>query len=333
MNRINPSFDSYLLSNCSWIDVRAPIEFEIGTIPKAVNLPLLNNNERHLVGTTYKQLGREAAIRLGHELISGDVKQARLASWQEHIEKNPNSIIFCYRGGLRSQITQQWLKEAGVNVPIVEGGYKVLRHFILDLIANLIPQMNFEIVCGPTGSGKTKFLYDSGRPFLDLEKIANHRGSAFGSYESPQPHQANFENTMALEILRLSKENSKATILLESESRMIGRCVVPDSLISKIKNCKKIEIDLPLERRVENIFVDYILQSRLGLQSDVTRFEDFRKAIKSISRRLGGMRAQEILNDIHFAEKDFVANGSLESNRVWIQKLLVWYYDPLYKKE
>lgn len=319
-------FERLLLGSTRWIDVRAPVEFSAGAVPGAINLPLLSNEERHRIGITYKQQGREAAVKLGHELVSGEVKETRLRAWLE-ASQDVGTIIYCFRGGLRSQITQSWLREAGVSRPIITGGYKALRRFLLGILEQRIPEL--EVVSGPTGSGKTTFLHASGKPFLDLEELAAHRGSAFGAMDRAQPSQADFENALALAILRLPKGEK---VLVENESRLIGHCYIPELFFHKMKASPKIHLEKPFEERVENIFRDYILESRLGQKNDLSRFDDFRKSVIAISRKLGGARAQEILQDLDLCRKEFETERKLDRNRVWIGKLLEWYYDPLYRR-
>lgn len=323
-------FEDLFLNSARWIDVRAPVEFEDGTVPGAVNLPLMTDEERHDVGLTYKQSGQAAAIELGHKLVSGAIREARIAAWTDELKKHPDSIIFCFRGGLRSRTVQSWLGENGIHAPIVAGGYKALRRFLLQSLQQNVARLNFEVVSGPTGSGKTHFLSRSGRPFLDLERVANHRGSVFGKFETPQPSQIDFENAIAVELLKLAKQSQ--LILIENESRMIGQRIVPELLFHKMRKSPKTVIELPFDQRVENIFKDYILDSSLGLRQDIGKFSEFRQAVNKISRKLGGLRTQEILNDLDTCERDFSINRNLDLNRVWIAKLLEWYYDPLYRR-
>jgi len=323
-------FESLLVSSSSFIDVRAPIEFSSGSLPGAVNLPLLSDEERHEVGLTYRQLGQEAAISTGHRLVAGDIRAGRTQSWLNHIQKHPESILYCFRGGLRSQTVQKWLGEKGVDRPLIEGGYKALRRFLLEVLEHRISKLQFLVVGGATGSGKTRYLYSTSAPCIDLEKLAVHRGSAFGALESPQPSQASFENSLAIELLKLPTTHSP--ILIENESQRIGRCTIPQAFFSKIQSSPKITLAVPLEQRVENIYQDYILNSSLGLRGDALRFAQFRRALIAISKKLGSQRSEVLLNNLATSEKEFRLNGTLESNRVWIQKLLVWYYDPLYQK-
>lgn len=312
-----------------WIDVRAPIEFNAGAVPHALNLPLLDDEERHQVGLTYKKKGQAAAIELGNRLVSGQVKEARIAKWLEAVQDS-SSVIYCFRGGLRSQTVQTWLNERGANRPIVEGGYKVLRRIFLNVFTEILPKMRFQVVAGPTGSGKTEYLKSSGQPYLDLEGLACHRGSAFGAIEGlSQPSQAEFENRLAVELLKLSTLDQP--VLIENESRMIGRVALPGALYGVIKDSPKLNLDVPFSERVENIFNDYVLNSALGRRGDPSKFEEFEHAIAAIARRLGGQRAHELQMDVRVAREEFSAGLGLGANRIWISKLLKWYYDPVYR--
>lgn len=326
-------FENLFLQDTSWIDVRAPIEFNEGSIPHAVNLPILNDAERKEVGTAYKAQGKDVAIQLGHKLVSENVKQERVEQWAQFKQNHPNAVMYCFRGGLRSQIAQQWLKELGVDCSIVQGGYKALRKYLMEAIENLVPQMSFLVIAGLTGSGKTYYLYSSRKKFIDLEKLAHHRGSAFGAYTTPQPTQINFENHLAVELLKLFQrvKSSNESILIESESRMIGRLVVPQVLFQKIKQSPRQVLEVSFEQRIENIFKDYILDSPIGLHQDVEYFNHYRECLQTISKKLGDARSREILNDLEYSRNEFINHRKLDSNRTWIEKLLKWYYDPLYQ--
>ena len=294
-----------------------------------MNLPLLTDDERHQVGLTYRKLGQQAAVELGHRLVSGEVKAARLAAWADHIQRHPQAILFCFRGGLRSRVAQAWLGERGLACPLSEGGYKALRNFLIEIYEHRAPTMNFLVVGGPTGSGKTRYLQESGKPHLDLERLAAHRGSVFGATEVPQPTQINFENALAVELLKLSQQVA-GPILIENESQMIGRRAIPHALYRKMRTSPKLILDVPLAARVENVFQDYVINSKLGLLGDVTRFAEFTNAVVAISRRLGGVRTKVVLADLESCKAEFIQDKRLDSNRLWIGKLLSWYYDPVY---
>jgi tRNA 2-selenouridine synthase len=135
-------FRSLVVNNTPMFDTRAPIEFTQGAFPHTQSLPLMSDQERELVGTCYKHKGQEKAIELGHELVQGEDKQAKVTAWLEFIQKNPNGALYCFRGGLRSQITQQWIyEESGIDYPRLKGGYKALRRYLIDETDRIMDQV------------------------------------------------------------------------------------------------------------------------------------------------------------------------------------------------
>src|SRR5262249_43518466 len=148
--------------------------------PSAINLPLLTDSERAAIGTHYKAHGQQAAIELGESLVSGDTRAARIDAWRTFVAAHPTAMLYCWRGGLRSQIAQDWLREAGVAVPRVAGGYKALRRTCMVAIDEFSASARLLVVGGRTGSGKTELLGAFANS-IDLERLANHRGSAFGA--------------------------------------------------------------------------------------------------------------------------------------------------------
>ena len=168
------------------IDVRAPIEFKQGHIPNSINLPILSDEERHRVGIVYKQQGNEAAVRLGHKLVSGSIKDERIARWLEVCKDQPSTQIMCWRGGQRSTLAQTWLQDAGATPKKVAGGFKALRQVCIDVLDS--PKKNWWLLSGRTGSAKTVIIHGLANS-IDLEGRANHRGSAFGRRLTPQPTQ------------------------------------------------------------------------------------------------------------------------------------------------
>lgn len=356
MNKIiSTDFKKIILQKKTLIDVRAPIEFSQGHIPGAINAPILNNDERALIGTTYKEKGQAAAIALGFQIISGEVKQQRIHQWIQILEKNPQAILYCFRGGKRSQISQQWLKEAGYELALIEGGYKKFRQFLTDEIKNIIEKHQFLLVSGPTGSGKTAFLnhLTSYQKIIDLEKLAHHRGSAFG-YLSEQPSQANFENNLAKDLIQIdtpaqtSKDPTENLIFLEDESRLIGRCITPPQMFEKMRASPVLWIDEPIENRVNQIFTDYIEKTSIGewatlktantanaldnnlFQQGVLLFEYYQQALFKIKTKLGGLQYDQIQKDLSHSQTEWSQQFKLDSNRIWITSLLKHYYDPLY---
>lgn len=182
------------------IDVRAPIEFNQGAMPNAINLPLMNNEERAAVGTCYKQHGSQKAVELGHQLVKGEIKAHRVAAWREACERFPSGFICCARGGMRSHIVQKWLAEIGIDYPLIEGGYKALRQATIEMTNELV-QRPIILIGGCTGNGKTT-LVRSLPEGIDLEGFAHHRGSSFGRTVEAQFAQATFENYLAVDMLK-----------------------------------------------------------------------------------------------------------------------------------
>lgn len=333
------SLKSHLLAGKGFVDVRAPIEFVDGSLPGAVNIPIMSDEERARVGTCYKHSGRESAIQLGHKIVSGDNRDFKLCQWRKHFEQHPESLVYCARGGLRSKISADWiadLKVPGVELCRLVGGFKEARQSIINHLNEFAESRALVIMTGMTGSAKTHALQAlvKKKPTVDLEAIAHHRGSAFGAWEIPQPKQINFENSLYLELIKVEDQFSKEEpLLLEDESRTVGLCVIPEKLFQKMRSSPVVLIEESLETRIENIFKDYILGSAIGSEEHeaaIQVFERYEKSLLSIQRKLGGVRTQEILRDLEIAKLDFVARRGLELNRVWIGKLLRYYYDPMY---
>lgn len=330
------------------IDLRAPVEFAQGSLPESVNIPILNTEERALIGTTYKKQGQEAAIRLGHAIVSGPIKEERVAHWSQFVAENPHVVLYCFRGGKRSQIAQQWLKDAGFERPLLAGGYKVARQFLMNTTKEFSAKNRFILISGPTGSGKTTLINEvmDFYPALDLECLARHRGSAFGAWHIPQPTQIDFENRLAVTLMKLENRLlAQTSLLVEDECRHIGKNCLPDTFFARLRSSEVVWLDEPLPVRVDNIFNDYILDTTIGYvhrettattktQQDqaLAVFDQYKKALMAISRKLGGLRTQEIMIDLEKARLDFLYKNEIQFNKIWIEKLLTYYYDPLYLK-
>ena len=176
--------------------MRSEHEFEKGTIPNSFNIPILNDDDYKLVGIDYKKYGQDSAIKLGESLVTGEKKQRLIDNWIKTIKKHNIEYIFCKRGGLRSRTAKKWLKEKGVDIKILVGGYKSYRKGIAhqhEDVENYIG--NWIIIAGYTGSGKTLIIKELDSS-IDLEDLAKHRGSTFGSLRESQPTQQNFENIL-----------------------------------------------------------------------------------------------------------------------------------------
>ncbi len=314
--------DLKLLSSYKNIDLRSEKEFHKGTIPGSVNIPILSNDEFENVGKEYKNKGQEAAINLGLQLVKGDLKNKRIDAWKNHLNNNPGCFIFCYRGGLRSKIAQEWLEKENIIVQRISGGYKNFRSNILDEHVNSKYDINkWMIIGGLTGSGKTALLSQF-KETIDLEKIANHRGSAFGKNISPQPSQADFENELTLKYINHSHSN----ILLEDESRSIGRVTLPGTWYEKMQSSKLVVLKISTDERVNNILDEYVLQILKTSNNVQELLNQYLFSLEKIKKRLG----DKLFKDISDLMIKAFKMDNLDSHKKWISKLLIGYYDPMY---
>ena len=311
------------------IDVRAPVEFVVGAFPASKNLPILDDTQRERVGICYSTSGPEAATSLGYELVSGDDRDTKVAAWVAFLDEHPNALLYCFRGGQRSRIACEWLKAEGYDVPRIEGGYKALRQCLLSTVENLPPLI---IVAGKTGSGKTEFLQQFNQA-IDLEGIANHRGSGFGRHISEQPTQLSFENALSVHFLKLAHHPS---IFIEDEGRLIGKVHLPLPLQEKMKTSPIVLLEDSIETRAERIYQEYIeLQWReYETYYESRAAEEFRRylidAIDAIKKRLGNTAHGVVSDSVLTALKHQEQTGSNEGHLEWITLLLADYYDPMY---
>lgn len=319
------------------MDVRAPVEFGQGAFPGAVNLPLMNDSERQQVGTCYKQQGQQAAIALGHALVSGATRQARIEAWEGFAKAHPQGVLYCFRGGLRSQITQQWLKtEAGVEYPRVVGGYKALRTYLLHTTQAAAQECQFVVLSGLTGTGKTELIAQLAHG-LDLEGHANHRGSSFGQRVSAQPVQIDFENRLAIDILK-KRSAGQGLFVVEDEGRHVGRCAVPLELRQRLEQAPLVQIVEAFESRVERILQDYVVgqcADFCAAWGELQGFDLFSarllESLDKLAKRLGGDRHQALRATMRNALERQKAHGAdVSQHRDWITALLRHYYDPMY---
>ena len=317
----NPSLtpSSLLAQEIPLIDLRAPVEFARGAFPAAVNLPLLDDAEREKIGTAYRNEGRDAAIALGHALVAGPVRARRIQAWLDFAIDHPDCRMYCWRGGLRSRIAQSWLRDAGHNVRRVAGGYKTLRRACLDALESAAHDAKpWFVLAGRTGSGKTRVIRRLAHA-IDLEGLAQHRGSAFGARPGGQPAPISFENALAVAAL----QQTGRALVLEDESRTIGRLGLPTSWYERMATAPLVMLQATTATRVGNIRQEYVdaplaagvaptdLQSQLG------------GALDRIRKRLGGHRHRQVGAAL---AKGFQTG----EHEAWIGLLLEWYYDPMY---
>jgi tRNA 2-selenouridine synthase len=329
------SFRELFLSGTPLLDVRAPVEFARGSFPTAVNLPLMDDGERQQVGLRYKEQGQEAAIGLGTQLVSGAVKESRVAAWARFARAHPDGYLYCFRGGLRSQISQRWLREeAGIAYPRVVGGYKAMRTYLAEVLRDSALTPGHIVLGGLTGSGKTDVLR-AVENAVDLEAHANHRGSGFGKRVTPQPSQIDFEHRVAIDLLRKQARGWR-TVVLEDESRLIGANALPLELQQAIQTAPLVWLEASLEERVERILREYVVELRAefaevhGAAGDALFAQRLQDSLTAISRRLGGERHQRLMGLMRAALERQLQSGDCDAHRAWIAALLGEYYDPMY---
>lgn len=330
-------FNKIVIEEIPLIDVRAPIEFEKGAFINTVNLPLMNDEERHLVGICYKEKGNEEAVKLGHQLVSGDIRQARIEAWKSRLEQYPNSMIYCFRGGLRSKLSQQWLLDSiGKNIPRLEGGYKAFRNYLINAL-NPSELKSIPIILGGcTGSGKTIILKKL-KNVIDLEGIANHRGSSFGGFITPQPSQIDFENNLAYALIQ-HEHKGYTHMILEDEGRNVGRCFIPQPLREHFNQGDLVLLEQPLEKRIETTINEYVIQSQgmyvevFGKEQGFHEWSNYIiSSINKLKKRLGGDRYKKLIETFELSFKEQIQSGSFHPHRYWIKILLQDYYDPMYQ--
>ncbi len=335
-NLTSNDFEKIAIEETPLIDVRAPIEFEKGAFLNAVNLPLMNDKERHLVGVCYKERGNIEATALGHQLVTGEVKEARIRKWVHYINKYPNSMIYCFRGGQRSQLAQQWIKQAtGMDVKRLEGGYKAFRRYLLSKLEPHQQTSKPILLGGCTGSGKTILLQQL-KNAIDLEGIANHRGSSFGKQLTPQPSPINFENNLAYALIQHRNKGYKYMIL-EDEGKHVGARFLPQALAAYFQTGDLVLLTVPLEQRIQITMDEYVIESQAnhiaayGKVKGLIKWADYiRNSFIKIEKRLGLEGLKEMMTAFELAYADQFNTASHEGHRKWIEMLLKDYYDPMY---
>jgi tRNA 2-selenouridine synthase len=307
---MSTELEDLFLKKIPLIDVRAPVEFLAGHLPHSINLPLMTDIERHQVGLCYKEQGQESAIKLGHELVSGENKNKKIQAWIDFLQKNPSAQVMCLRGGLRSQISCQWITQAGIARKPIPGGYKRLRQFLLSQLEEK-PLPKLVRLGGMTGAGKTDLLRTLPH-YIDLEELAHHRGSAFGDH-GEQPSQASFESYLGAELI------GRERVVVEDESIRLGNVRIPNRFFLHMQEAPLVMLEVPMEVRVANIYRDYVTDNNQSF---------FSERVQRISKKLGGQRTREILALIQSA---FQGAQSVEAHSGWISQLLREYYDPAYE--
>ncbi|MFU0880669.1 tRNA 2-selenouridine(34) synthase MnmH [Kluyvera cryocrescens] len=318
------------------IDVRAPVEFAQGAMPAAVNLPLMTDEERAAVGTCYKREGADAALALGHKLVAGETRQQRIAAWLDACRDAPNGYLCCARGGQRSHITQSWIKEHGIDYPLIVGGYKALRQAAIKATEELV-RHPIILIGGCTGNGKTPLVRQQPQG-IDLEGLAHHRGSSFGRTLNAQFSQATFENHLATALLQGAHEQDRVRWVLEDEGRMIGANHLPECLRERMAQSPIAVVEDPFELRIERLREEYFTRmhhdffTAYGEEQGWQEYSAYlHHGLFAIRRRLGLQRFAELTATLDESLAEQRRSGSTEAHFAWLVPLLNEYYDPMYR--
>ncbi len=289
------------------VDVRSPLEYEEGHIPGAINIPLLNNEERVAVGTDFKQQGQREAIRTAFDLVGPRLNE--ITSAAERVANGGEILVHCWRGGMRSKNFAQFISMVGIQSKVLDGGYKAYRQAAIDSF-----QKKFKIIRigGNTGSGKSEVLRaleKNGEQIIDLEALANHKGSAFGGLGfSPQPTTEQFQNTLFEKILTL---DSTKRIWVEDESIAVGKVFLPEEFWKTMLSAPILIMEVDKTVRVQRLVHEYGNADK----------SEFLEAMGKITKRLGG-------------QNYLAAKATLEADdmHATIATLLDHYYDKAYER-
>jgi len=319
------------------LDVRAPVEFIKGAFPNVTNIPLLDDQQREIIGKRYKDAGQDEAIRLGLELATDEIRAQRLDAWRSFCVANPEGFLYCFRGGLRSRTAQQWLCQQGIDYPLVQGGFKAMRRFLIDQLEASARSLRLVCVSGLTGVGKTRVLKQT-RHHVDLEGLANHRGSAFGRDASDvQPAVIDWENRISIELLKHRHAFPERPLLVEDEGRRIGRIGVPDCLYELMLRAPRAILTVATDTRIKLISDDYIVnawpqfQRMYGVSAETEFSRYVLDNLARIQKRLGAERYQQVHSSFETGLGNFFACGDVCTFNAGIRILLEQYYDPMYR--
>ena len=293
------------------IDARSEGEFAEDHLPGAINWPSLNNDERKLVGTEYKQISAFDAKKRGAALVAKNIA----AHLERHVINKPRDwqpLVYCWRGGKRSGSLALILDQIGFNVTLVDGGYKAFRAALVADLPQLAGQFDYRVICGTTGSGKTRLLQAlaaQGEQVLDLEALANHRSSVLGVIPGlPQPTQKAYDSLIWA---ALKNFDASRPVYIESESKKVGNVAIPEGLITAMRAAPCLQLDVSEDQRVKLLLEDY---------------DFFVRDIEFFCDRLGALtqaRGKEVVTDWQTRAR----TGDVASV---VRELLVNHYDPVY---
>ncbi|HEU0258274.1 MAG TPA: tRNA 2-selenouridine(34) synthase MnmH [Burkholderiales bacterium] len=292
------------------IDVRSPAEYAEDHIPGAISAPVLDDAERAKVGTLYKQVSAFSAKKAGASLISRNIARHIEELFREN-DKTWHPLVYCWRGGKRSAAMAHVLREIGWNAETLEGGYKAYRRFVVSQLQSLPPGLEFIVIHGPTGSGKSRLLgalKRAGAQVLDLEGLAAHRGSVLGNLPGrPQPTQKMFESLL---LQQLSGPRPEKPVYVEGESKKIGELHVPEALMERMRASPCIVLDTSIDMRVDLLLDEY---------------RHFLSDRDALNKQL------DCLVALHGRER-IAEWKSITDWRELVRRLLVEHYDPAYRR-
>ena len=292
------------------IDVRSPAEYAEDHIPGAISAPVLDDAERAEVGTLYKQVSAFSAKKAGASLISRNIARHIEELFREN-DKTWHPLVYCWRGGKRSAAMAHVLREIGWNTETLEGGYKAYRRFVVSQLQSLPPGLEFIVIHGPTGSGKSRLLgalQRAGAQVLDLEGLAAHRGSVLGNLPGrPQPTQKMFESLL---LQQLSGPRPEKPVYVEGESKKIGELHVPEALMERMRASPCIVLDTSIDMRVDLLLDEY---------------RHFLSDRDALNKQL------DCLVALHGRER-IAEWKSITDWRELVRRLLVEHYDPAYRR-
>lgn len=328
-------FEELLIKGTPFLDVRAEIEFAKGRFPTSTNIPILRDDERQEVGTCYKEKGRQAAIELGHALVNGKTKDQRIEAWCDFASTHADTHIYCWRGGMRSNFARGWMAEAGVDIPLIDGGFKALRRIIIDQIEDAADRVPVLRIGGKTGTAKTKLINEI-EFSTDLEGHANHRGSSFGGRVSGVPTQIDFENALGIDLLRKRHQYPERTLIVENEGRLIGSNTIPQEFYDKMRTSNIAMVEMPMEFRVQLIVQEYVIEMTQEF-SDAHPDDGWElfvnyltQSLARVQKRLGLENYKRISALMDSALSQQSANGDTCAHEAWVTAMLKDYYDPMY---
>ncbi len=288
-----------------YIDVRSPREFEAGHIPGAVNIPLLENKEQETIGILYKNFGQEKAIEKGYELL--DQKLESFYQLFEGLPKDKSLVVYCARGGMRSQVITSLLNHLSYQARQLEGGYKSFRNWTLDELETFKFKQPV-VLHGKTGVGKTLVLNKLANS-LDLEGIADHRGSLFGGIGKLPVTQKNFEANL---LKRLQHLDNSRPIFIEGESRKVGDVSIPGNIFTQMRNAKAVLLESSMPVRVQRTIDEYIGQQQESI-------EPIKETIRLLVKDLGHKAVNRLIQSMD--------NGEYAE---CFEYILTHYYDKKY---